>query len=156
MVRGVSVLVSTLGVVLAAGVAPAAASSGLAPIAPLGATSGDNFPGSLALHQQALRDRALDELPSGDAIRRGSVVKLGNQFVQLKRTGTDQALVVLAEFSDEGPLHNQIAKPDRKAGDNGTNWRKNFNRDYFKKLAFGREPHDESMHNYYIQQSSNR
>src|SRR5689334_19635375 len=83
-------------VTAAAALAPSAAGGAPKACAPCGRLGGDNFPGPLALQEQALGQRALE---SGDASRRGSVVKLGRQFVDLEREGTDRALVVLAEFS---------------------------------------------------------
>lgn len=60
-------------------------------------------------------------------------------------TGTGRVLTILSEFGDQdsgklgrvpGPLHNQIAEPDRTV-DNSTHWTADFNTDYYADLFFG-------------------
>jgi immune inhibitor A len=106
--------------------------------------------------------------------RRGNVkAKARDQYVELQREKTDRIFVILAEFGDErdpaypdrdtdaatpgpvrfdGPLRNQIPKPDR-AKDNSTVWRRDYNRQYFQDLYFGP---GESLRDYYEKQSSGR
>jgi immune inhibitor A len=112
------------------------------------------------LRQQAVQQR----LRTGG---KGAVEKLGRRtYARVAQTGTDRIFVVLAEFGDtrhsaipddpdsgaqrfDGPLHNQIPKPDRKV-DNSTLWQKNYDRAYFKNLYFSR------MKKFYSEQSSGR
>src|SRR5262245_3011767 len=96
-----------------------------------------------------------------------------DQFVELSRERTDRIFVILAEFGNErhpsypdqdtdpntpgptrfdGPLVNQIDQPNR-AVDNSTVWQPDFNADHFRDLYFG---NDESMRQYYEEQSSGR
>jgi immune inhibitor A len=105
-----------------------------------------------------------------------------DQYVELSREQTDRIFVVLVEFGDtrdpaypdkdiepstpgpvtwDGPLHNNIPRPDR-ATDNSTVWRADYNRAYYQNLYFGsggkpgsgRAP--ESVRQYYERQSSGR
>jgi len=96
-----------------------------------------------------------------------------DQYVELARDRTDRIFVILAEFGDqrhpsypdhdtspstpgpdrfEGPLHNQIPRPDR-AVDNTTIWQADYNRAHFQNMYFGR---GESLRTYYESQSSGR
>jgi immune inhibitor A len=83
-------------------------------------------------------------------------------YGRVAQTGTDRIFVVLAEFGDrhhsavpsapdaqrtEGPLHNQIPRPDRRT-DNSTLWRSDYDPSYYKSLYFSR------MKSYYHDQSS--
>ncbi len=95
--------------------------------------------------QAAQREEALKQLISGDATvenRDGSkVVQLKSRkgepkYVELGREKTDRIFTVLVEFGDKtddryggtpGPLHNKIAKPDRKKN-NTTAWRADYDR----------------------------
>ncbi len=80
------------------------------------------------------------------------------------RLGKDRIFVVLTEFGDtrhsvfpddpesgaqrfDGPLHNEIPKPNRKV-DNSTMWDSNFDRKYFENMYFNR------MADFYTEQSS--
>lgn len=81
---------------------------------------------------------------------------------ELKVTGTDLIWTVLGEFGNkvdptygghEGPKHNQIKEPNRRA-DNSTIWRKNFNEKFYEKLLFNDKSGANSMRNYYLEQSS--
>ncbi|RKT54321.1 immune inhibitor A domain-containing protein [Saccharothrix australiensis] len=99
-----------------------------------------------------------------------------DQYVELEREKVDKIFVVLAEFGDErhpeypdrdtapgtpgprrfdGPLHNQIPRPDR-AVDNTTIWQPDFSREYFRNLYFATDPGANSVANYYDKQSSGR
>ncbi|GHE28190.1 immune inhibitor A domain-containing protein [Streptomyces capitiformicae] len=129
--------------------------------------------GPLSKTQEAQREEALQQVISGDATvkdRDGSkVVKLKSKkgkskYVELGREKTDKIFTILVEFGDQidsnfggtpGPLHNQIAKPDRKK-DNSTAWRADYNQKYFQELYFGTGKKTESMKKYYEKQSSGR
>ncbi len=54
-----------------------------------------------------------------------------------------------------GPLHNKIAKPDRKK-DNSTAWQKDYSRKHYQDLYFGTGKKTESLKKYYEKQSSGR
>jgi immune inhibitor A len=93
----------------------------------------------------------------------GQAEKLrNNTYGQVAQTGTDRIFVVLAEFGDrhhsavpsdpsaqrtEGPLHNQIPRPDRST-DNSTLWHSDYDRAYYTNLYFNR------MKDFYRDQSS--
>ncbi|MFJ2263283.1 immune inhibitor A domain-containing protein [Streptomyces sp. NPDC087844] len=125
--------------------------------------------GPLTDRQEAQREEALKRVISGDAKaveRNGSqVVKLQNgKYVELGREKTDEIFTILVEFGDKvdsryggtpGPLHNQIAEPDR-AEDNSTAWQADYNTAHFEKLYFGTGNGVESMKKYYEKQSSGR
>ncbi|WP_405955260.1 immune inhibitor A domain-containing protein [Streptomyces phaeochromogenes] len=125
--------------------------------------------GPLTERQEAQREEALKQVISGDATvknRGGSqVVKLQDgKYVELGREKTDQIFTILVEFGDKtdpryggtpGPLHNQIAEPDR-AEDNSTAWQADYNKKHFEELYFGTGKGVESMKKYYEKQSSGR
>ena len=112
------------------------------------------------LRQQAVQQRLRD----GGT---GAVEKVGHgRYARVAQTGTDRIFVVLAEFGDtrhsaypddpesgaqrfDGPLHNEIPKPNRKE-DNSTLWQKDYDQAYFKHMYFDR------MKNFYEQQSSGK
>ncbi|MEU5401997.1 immune inhibitor A domain-containing protein [Streptomyces sp. NPDC005963] len=115
------------------------------------------------------------------------VVKLDDKkYVELGREKTDKIFTILVEFGDKvddttmydpdgpggpqppvkkyggtpGPLHNQIAKPDR-AVDNSTAWQADYNRQHFTDLYFGSGKDTagkpkESLKTYYEKTSSGR
>ncbi len=86
---------------------------------------------------------------------KGQAEELGKGvYGRVAQTGKDRIFVVLAEFGDrrhqayqddpdsgaqrfDGPLHNQIPKPDRKV-DNTTIWNADFSTAYFKNMYFSR------------------
>jgi immune inhibitor A len=95
----------------------------------------------------------------------------GAQYVELSREATDKVFVILVEFGDErhpdypdtesvdaqrfdGPLHNQIPKPD--VADNSTVWQPDYSKAYFQKTYFGTGRNVESLKTYYEKQSSGR
>lgn len=99
-----------------------------------------------------------------------------DQYVELSRERTDKIFVILAEFGNQrhpnypdqdtdpatpgptrfdGPLHNEIPKPNR-AVDNSTVWQADYSADHYRKLYFGTAPGDESLKQYYEAQSSGR
>ncbi|MFF4033995.1 immune inhibitor A domain-containing protein [Streptomyces sviceus] len=132
-----------------------------------------DFDGPLTKTQEAQRKEALDQVISGDAAvknRNGSQVvelksrKGDSKYVELGREKTDKIFTILVEFGDQvdpryggttGPLHNQIAKPDRKK-DNSTAWQADYNQAHFKDLYFGTGKKTESLKKYYEKQSSGR
>ena len=99
-----------------------------------------------------------------------------DQYVELAREKTDKIFVILAEFGNErhpsypdqdtspatagpqrfdGPLRNQIDKPDRTKN-NGTIWQADYNRAHYQKMYFGTGSGVESVKTYYARQSSGR
>lgn len=108
--------------------------------------------------QQALEQR----LRTGG---KGATERLGKGvYGRVAQTGTDRIFVVLAEFGDrrhqaypddpesgaqrfDGPMHNEIPKPDRKV-DNSTLWAPDFSQAYFENMYFNR------MRKFYEEQSS--
>ncbi|MEV5881927.1 immune inhibitor A domain-containing protein [Streptomyces sp. NPDC052020] len=129
--------------------------------------------GPLSKTQEAQRQEALNQVISGQAAvteREGSkVVRLkgrkgGGKYVELGREKTDRIFTILVEFGDRtdsrygggpGPLHNQIAPPDR-AGDNSTAWQADYDRKHYEDLYFGTGDGVESVKKYYEKQSSGR
>ncbi|MEU9731964.1 immune inhibitor A domain-containing protein [Streptomyces sp. NPDC048002] len=129
--------------------------------------------GPLSRTQEAQREEALKQVISGKAQvkeRGGSQVvelkskKGDSKYVELGREKTDKIFTILVEFGDQtkpefggtpGPLHNQIAEPDR-AQDNSTAWQADYNQKHFEDLYFGTGKRAESMKKYYEKQSSGR
>jgi immune inhibitor A len=129
--------------------------------------------GPLSKTQEAQREEALKQVISGDAKvkeRNGSQVvqlkskKGDSKYVELGRERTDKIFTILVEFGDKvdsnfggtpGPLHNQIAKPDRKK-DNSTAWQADYNQKHFQDLYFGTGKKTESMKKFYEKASSGR
>ncbi len=146
--------------------------------------------GPFSEQQAKARQAALEQVLSGESAvqRRGGsqVVKLDSKkYVELAREKTDRIFTILVEFGDKvdnetlvdrkdddtdepkpkyggtpGPLHNQIAKPDRSK-DNSTAWQEDYSREHFQDLYFGegkdaqgRQKH--SLKTYYERQSSGR
>jgi immune inhibitor A len=137
---------------------------------PAGKEAEHDLDGPLSKTQEAQREEALNQVISGDAKvqdRNGSqVVKLKgkNKYVELGREKTDKIFTILVEFGDQvdsryggtvGPLHNQIAQPDR-AQDNSTAWQADYNQAHFQDLYFGTGKNTESLKKYYEKQSSGR
>ncbi|WP_405860089.1 immune inhibitor A [Streptomyces sp. NBC_01515] len=129
--------------------------------------------GPLSKTQDAQHQEALNQVISGKASvkdRNGSkVVQLKSKggkskYVELGREKTDKIFTILVEFGDQvdsryggtvGPLHNQIAAPDR-AKDNSTAWQADYNQAHFQDLYFGTGKKTESLKKYYEKQSSGR
>ncbi|MEV4443958.1 immune inhibitor A domain-containing protein [Streptomyces mirabilis] len=137
---------------------------------PAGNEAEHDLDGPLSKTQEAQREEALNQVISGDAKvqdRNGSqVVKLKgkNKYVELGREKTDKIFTILVEFGDQvdsryggtvGPLHNQIAAPDRTQ-DNSTAWQADYNQAHFQDLYFGTGKNTESLKKYYEKQSSGR
>ncbi|WSQ09556.1 immune inhibitor A [Streptomyces sp. NBC_01231] len=131
---------------------------------------GHDLDGPLSKTQEAQREEALNQVISGAAKvkdRDGSkVVKLKGEdkYVELGREKTDKIFTILVEFGDQvdsryggtpGPLHNEIAQPDR-ADDNSTAWQADYNQQHFQELYFGTGKNTESLKKYYEKQSSGR
>ncbi|MEV2215353.1 immune inhibitor A domain-containing protein [Streptomyces sp. NPDC050997] len=131
---------------------------------------GHDLDGPLSKTREAQRKEALDQVISGAAKvkdRDGSkVVKLKGEdkYVELGREKTDKIFTILVEFGDQvdsryggtpGPLHNEIAQPDR-ADDNSTAWQADYNQQHFQELYFGTGKNTESLKKYYEKQSSGR
>ncbi len=142
------------------------------PSSPSGAVAGKDAPspGSDSLtpawrekfeaRTKAALEQRLRTGGKGDAERLGKGV-----FGRVEQTGTDKIFVVLAEFGDtthsaypdgdsdatrvDGPLHNEIPKPDRSKN-NHTLWKKNYARKHYQNIYFNR------MDNFYRNQSSGK
>lgn len=129
--------------------------------------------GPLSKTQEAQREEALNQVISGKTSvknRDGSKVvqlkskKGDSKYVELGREKTDKIFTILVEFGDQvdsryggdaGPLHNQIAKPDRKV-DNSTAWQEDYDQQHFEDLYFGSGKGVDSVKTYYEKQSSGR
>ncbi|MDR3083278.1 MAG: immune inhibitor A [Streptomyces sp.] len=129
--------------------------------------------GPLSKTQKAQRQEALSQVIAGQSKvqdRKGSKVvelkgkKGDTKYVELGREKTDKIFTILVEFGDKadpkyggtpGPLHNEIAAPDRKK-DNSTDWRQDYNQQHFQDLYFGTGKNVESVKKYYETQSSGR
>ncbi|GAA0651235.1 immune inhibitor A [Streptomyces thermocarboxydovorans] len=140
---------------------------------PAKGTDSHDLKGPLSDTQAAQREEALHQVLSGKASvkkRDGSKVvqlkskKGDSKYVELGREKTDKIFTILVEFGDRidsryggtpGPLHNQIAEPDRTK-DNSTAWREDYNQQYFEDLYFGHGKGVDSVKTYYEKQSSGR
>ncbi|MEW1722751.1 immune inhibitor A domain-containing protein [Streptomyces sp. NPDC093109] len=145
--------------------------------------------GPFSKQQSQQREAALQQVISGGAKvqkRGGSqVVKLDDKkYVELGREKTDKIFTILVEFGDQvdnetlyypkgpsgpsvvkyggtpGPLHNEIAAPDRKV-DNSTAWQADYSQEHFQDLYFGsgkdsKGQPKESLKTYYEKTSSGR
>ncbi|HTE74023.1 MAG TPA: immune inhibitor A domain-containing protein [Actinomycetes bacterium] len=158
-----SVVTGLAGVAVAAAVIqqPAVA----APVQDDGATAGqaraaahrpDNRLGPATKKQLALREAAVQKVAAGEATPDADgVVKLGDgKFAEVETTKSDKIFTILAEFGTQsvnkygtapGPLHNQIAQPDRSV-DNSTTWTKDYDKAYYENLFNGS---GESMKTFY-------
>ena len=126
----------------------------------------DNLPNPFATKQTKLRKQAIELLANGKAEKQprsggGSVVELASgdavEFFDNKKQAN--VWTVLSEFGEEssgrygsgsGPLHNQIAAPDRTM-DNTTQWTADFNKAHYENIFNGP---GESFRNYYLDQSN--
>jgi len=158
-----SVVTGLAGVAVAAAVIqqPAVA----APVQDDGATAGqaraaahrpDNRLGPATKKQLALREAAVQKVAAGEATPDADgVVKLGDgKFAEVETTKSDKIFTILAEFGTQsvnkygtapGPLHNQIAQPDRSV-DNSTTWTKDYDKAYYENFFNGS---GESMKTFY-------
>jgi immune inhibitor A len=143
----------------------------------------DNLPNPLAEAQAAQRKDAVSKLLTGEASTR---TINGNRVIEVKSKGKDKhgkpakskyvnypvnreedIFTILTDFGDKtlqpqggaaGPVHNQIASPDRtwdgsKTDDNSTYWTKDFNRQHYLDMMFGT---GESFRDFYLKQSNGR
>src|SRR5689334_17178202 len=143
----------------------------------------DNLPNPLAEAQTAERKDAVAKLLKGEA---STKTINGNRVIEVKSKGTDKngkpkkskyvnypvnreedIFTILTDFGDKtlsttggaaGPVHNQIAQPDRKwdgnaTDDNSTYWTKDFNRQHYLDMMFGQ---GESFRDFYQKQSNGR
>jgi immune inhibitor A len=121
----------------------------------------------------ANKQAVLQEKVKGNVAANAKVVKIAKKrYVNLENEGTDRIFVVLADFGDtrhsaypdtdpetgepasdaqrfDGPLNNEIPKPDRKV-DNSTLWQANYNKAHYQDMYFKR------MKAYFERQSSGR
>jgi immune inhibitor A len=114
----------------------------------------DNLSSPLQEKQSALRAQALEMQAKGQIPKGAKVGKVAKgQYVQLAREDEDSIWTLLGQFSDLA--HNTIAEPDRNV-DNTTIWEPDFSRDYYLDLLFDDKAGENSMRNFYKEQSSNR
>jgi immune inhibitor A len=129
--------------------------------------------GPLSDTRAAQREEALKQVISGNASVKkkdgSNVVQLKSKkgdakYVELGREKTDKIFTILVEFGDQvdsryggtpGPLHNEIAKPNRKT-DNSTAWQEDYDQEHFQDLYFGSGEGVNSVKTYYEKQSSGR
>ncbi|MEU3897937.1 immune inhibitor A domain-containing protein [Streptomyces sp. NPDC045251] len=129
--------------------------------------------GPMSDTQAAQREEALKQVISGKASVKkkdgSNVVQLKSKkgdakYVELGREKTDKIFTILVEFGDKidsryggeaGPLHNRIAKPDRRT-DNSTAWKEDYDQQHFQDLYFGSGKGVDSVKTYYEKQSSGR
>ena len=148
--------IGALGVVLSGGAGASVAGGGATAATEPTTRSSDSLSSPLAEKQDALRAVGLQKLASGQIPAGTKVAQIAKgQYVQLAREGEDSIWTVLGEFGGSGPLHNQIPKPDRSV-DNTTIWTADFNQPYYKDLLFDDAAGQNSMRNFYKEQSSNR
>ena len=164
------------------------ATAGSTPAPPQGEPTGslakvDDKSHPLGDAQRALREAAVDKLVSGDAEvttkngKRVIELKAGkgkkgkgkhkNKYVQYDVNREANLFTILTDFGEEtmpvqggdpGPMHNEIAEPDRvwdgdATDNNSTMWRADFDRDHYMDLMFGEK---ESMRDFYLKQSNGR
>ena len=141
----------------------------------------DNLPNPLAEAQAAETKAAVTKLLKGEATTK---TINGNRVIEVKTTAKDgkagqskyvnypvnreeDIFTILTDFGTQtkpaqggaaGPVHNQIAAPDRKwdgnaTDDNSTYWVPDFNRTHFMDLMFGE---GESFRDFYLKQSNGR
>jgi len=147
-------------------------------------TKKDDLPNPLGEAQRALRQEAVTKLIKGEATTetRGGqrVIKLkGNakapagtraardRFVSYPVNREESIFTILGEFGTQtnattggapGPVHNEIAQPDRNwngdaTDNNSTEWAANYDRAHYQELMFGE---GESFKDFYLKQSNGR
>jgi immune inhibitor A len=114
--------------------------------------AGDNLLQPWQRKYEAIRQAGVEKrLRSGSSAKVQKLAK--GQFAQTGVTGNDRVFVILAEFGDtthsaypdgesdaqefDGPLHNQIPKPDRSE-DNSTLWQPDYDRAHYENMYFNR------------------
>jgi immune inhibitor A len=160
--RVVSSVVVAASVVLGGGMLPATgAPPPQGPPDQASAHRPDNLPGPLTARQDARRKAAQELVRSGRAApdENGVVQLAADKYFQAAVTGTGRVFTVLTDFGDQGsgkvgttpgPVHNQIAEPDRSV-DNSTYWVPDFNQAHYEDMFFGAV---ESFADFYSKQSS--
>ncbi len=164
-VVGVAAVALAVTAVQQAGAGPVANDGVALAAANTAANRPDNRPGPLTKQWIDKRKAALAKVARGeariDANGNVTVDAATNNVVQVGFEKTDKIFTVLSEFGTQsvgrygsapGPLHNQIAKPDRSV-DNSTIWTADFNVAHYEGLFNGS---GESMKGYYEQLSSGR
>jgi len=114
--------------------------------------SGDNLLQPWQRKYEAIRKAGVEK-----RLRAGSNAKVQrlakDQFAKTAVTGKDRVFVILTEFGDtthsafpdgdsdaqkfDGPMHNEIPKPDRTE-DNSTLWKANYSRAHYENMYFKR------------------
>jgi immune inhibitor A len=125
-----------------------------------------NLDGPLSKKQREQKTKALKTAISGKEQAGSKVAKVATgEYVELAREKTERVFVIIAEFGNtrhpdfadggsnavkfEGPLHNEIPQPDRRA-DNSTLWQPDYNKAHYENMYFTR------MSAYFQRQSSGR
>ena len=118
---------------------------------------GDNFKSPKAAERFKRRQEALRQKIAGK--KSGKVHQIAKgQYVEMGLERNDRVFVIIAEYGNQlgagqatynGPLHNQIAEPNRLF-DNNTIWQPDYNRAHFQDMYFNR------MVEYFKAQSSGR
>ena len=163
--RFLALLTGALVLVLSAGVGLSVAGTTASAADPATVGGTDNLSHPLGEKQEALKQVALQKVAKGEIPKGTKVGKVAQgQYVELAREGEDSIFTVLGEFGTTvtaqfggtpGPVHNQIPQPNR-AVDNTTIWAPDFNQAYYTDLLFDDAPGQNSMRNFYKEQSSNR
>ncbi|MFD2008508.1 immune inhibitor A domain-containing protein [Streptomyces narbonensis] len=161
---------SALTALLAAGLTPASAAQETQDTAPAGSGTAshrsDNRPGPLTKQRTELREQAIDKIAKGKARANadGVVEVADGKFAETLTTTADRQekiFTILSEFGTDGsgklgtapgPLHNEIARPDRSV-DNSNAWTADFDKAYYENLFNGS---GESMKTYYEKLSGGR
>ena len=132
-------------------------------------TRSDDRPNPFAKKQARDRKKAMELLVNGKAEKQkqaggGSTITLANGTAVELFDNKKQANIwtVLSEFGDEssgrygrgsGPLHNEIAPPDRKV-DNSTQWTDDFNLAHYDAMFNTGNEDGESFKDFYLKQSN--
>ena len=163
--RFLALLTGALVLVLSAGVGISVAGTTESGADPASFAGTDNLSHPLGEKQEALKQVALQKVAKGEIPKGTKVGKVAKgQYVELAREGEDSILTILGEFGNTinpvtggtpGPLHNQIPQPDRST-DNITIWAPDFTQAYYDDLLFDDRAGENSMRNFYKEQSSNR
>jgi len=163
--RFLALLTGALVLVLSAGVGLSVAGTTASGDDPVSFDGTDNLSHPLGEKQEALRQVALQKVAKGEIPAGSKVGKVAKgQYVQLAREGEDSILTILGEFGNAinptyggsaGPSHNQIPQPNRSV-DNTTIWTPDFSQAHYNDLLFDDAPGENSMRNFYKEQSSNR
>ncbi|MDC5699132.1 immune inhibitor A, partial [Intrasporangium calvum] len=161
----VAALIATAGAPAGAATpSVAGAALGVTPTAAAATTGGeripaarpDNRPGPLTKTWITQRQEAISLVAQGKAkASSDGVVELADdKFAEVSTVKTDKILTMLAEFGDlsvgrygttPGPLHNEIAEPDRTVN-NSNYWQSDFSKAYYENFFNGA---GESMKSYY-------